>query len=246
MDYLFSEDWLGGYVEFWENNEWMNVSYVEVGGDFSRIGLITSWASGSWDIGDTVEIDWMRITLPFTWSDWSEECTDSSGCPISVPEDATLIQYRVNLATTDPDTTPLVTSVMLTDVGDYLGTGYFASSIIDAGQLASWRDLKHTSELPAGTQIEFETRTGDSASPDTSWSQWEKVNSPISSPDGRYMQYRATLSTIDGEVTPTVHSITITYETGLSSTGSAVLPAVLLGLFMCWCFINKYKKDQCS
>jgi hypothetical protein len=67
--------------------------------------------------------------------------------------------------------------------------------------------------LPAGTSMTVETRTGDTASPDATWSDWSTVDSSgkITSPAGRYIVYRITLSTADASVSPTVFDLTLNY-----------------------------------
>ncbi|MBN2389862.1 MAG: DUF4082 domain-containing protein [Anaerolineae bacterium] len=88
----------------------------------------------------------------------------------------------------------------------------FESRIFDAGGPADWLDLDWTGQQPSNTTVAFETRTGNTPSPDGSWSEWGTVNSPIVSPIGQYMQYRATLSTSSADQTPAVDDVTITYN----------------------------------
>ena len=53
---------------------------------------------------------------------------------------------------------------------------------------------------------------------DGSWSDWEAVNSPIASPNGRYIQYRATLATTDPTQTPVIESVSLTYKALITPT----------------------------
>ena len=88
----------------------------------------------------------------------------------------------------------------------------FISRVIDAGQPAHWLDLSWVGAAPTGTAVTFETRTGNIALPDGSWSTWQTVNSPITNPNGRYIQYRATLQSTDQALTPVVEQVAITYS----------------------------------
>jgi len=67
--------------------------------------------------------------------------------------------------------------------------------------------------VPEGTTVDFFTRTGDTDTPDGSWSEWAGVNSPISSSNGRYLQYQIGVTTTNELLTPTVSSVTVTFET---------------------------------
>ncbi|MBN1657707.1 MAG: Ig-like domain-containing protein [Anaerolineae bacterium] len=90
--------------------------------------------------------------------------------------------------------------------------GTFVSRVFDAGQSVYWLDLSWLGSQPDGTSVAFETRTGDTAVPDGSWSGWATVNSPIASPAGRYLQYRATLTTSDVAVSPIVELVSATFS----------------------------------
>ncbi|HDL64120.1 MAG TPA: 6-bladed beta-propeller, partial [Proteobacteria bacterium] len=96
----------------------------------------------------------------------------------------------------------------------FLSSGTFASSIYDAGTIVDWELISWSETLPAGTDISLETRSGDTPTPDKTWSEWSPVytdstGEAIVSPSSRYIQYRASLSTIDPFVTPTLHEVKI-------------------------------------
>ncbi|MBK7513897.1 MAG: DUF4082 domain-containing protein [Chloracidobacterium sp.] len=89
----------------------------------------------------------------------------------------------------------------------------FTSRVIDAGSVVDWLDLTSTGTTPTGTSVGFETRSGNATDTnDSSWSSWEAVNSPIASPNSRYIQYRSTLANTDDTQTPVVESVNITYQ----------------------------------
>ena len=66
--------------------------------------------------------------------------------------------------------------------------------------------------VPDGGSVGFETRSGFTPVVDGTWSDWAPVGSPITSPTGRYLQYRATLVTGDSKSTPVVQGVEITLE----------------------------------
>ena len=97
----------------------------------------------------------------------------------------------------------------------HMPSGVFTSSIWDADFIATWKNVNWTSTLPQGTSITLQTRTGNTSTPDASWSNWSSIytnsGESIKSPNGRYIQYRALLVTTDVTVTPVLQDVTITY-----------------------------------
>ncbi|MGZ4683131.1 MAG: DUF4082 domain-containing protein, partial [Acidimicrobiales bacterium] len=107
-------------------------------------------------------------------------------------------------------------------------TGTFTSRVLDAGSAATWGALTPTATTPGGTTVTYETRSGPVALPDGSWSAWVPVGAggAIASPAGRYLQYRATLTTLDLAVTPELTSVTVSYRPGGSiNSFVAMLPS---------------------
>lgn len=74
--------------------------------------------------------------------------------------------------------------------------GVFESAALDAGGFAKWGRMTWTAAGDA-KRVEIATRSGNTATPDASWSAWSKGIAPdggaITSPSARYLQYRATI-----------------------------------------------------
>ena len=87
----------------------------------------------------------------------------------------------------------------------------FTSRVLDRGSAADWLTLTSTGERPPDGTATFETRAGDAAHPDGSWSGWQAVGAGdvIGSPDSRYIQYRVTLATSNAAGTPVVADVAI-------------------------------------
>ena len=106
----------------------------------------------------------------------------------------------------------------------YASSGTFLSRIFDAGASAGWLDLSWTADLPAGTSIQMSVRTGDTPSPDGTWSDFAAI--PASGgaigATSQYLQYRAALSTTDDGQTPSLQDVTIDYSPGLDQTPPTV------------------------
>lgn len=94
------------------------------------------------------------------------------------------------------------------------GTGTYVSEPYDAGAVARWGSIRWRVEGKAG-RVELQTRTGNSADPDGSWSAWSEPladpdGSPIPSPEGRFLQWRARVAGSGPEPTR-VASVTVTF-----------------------------------
>ena len=90
-------------------------------------------------------------------------------------------------------------------------TGTFTSSILDAGAIAAWGEASWTADLPAGTSILIETQSSIDGE---TWSGWSAVanGGVIASPTGRYLRYRATLTTNDSTTTPSLRTIRLAWS----------------------------------
>jgi hypothetical protein len=92
--------------------------------------------------------------------------------------------------------------------------GTYESDIRDAGTVASWGAIRwRFNGRPGG--VELVTRSGNTATPDETWSPWSKVyttanGDQIASPNARYLQWKATLSS-DGGDGPVLTSVTAAY-----------------------------------
>ena len=92
--------------------------------------------------------------------------------------------------------------------------GSYDSDVKDAGTVANWGVIRWRASSRAG-QIEFFTRSGNTATPDETWSAWSKAYSnadgeQITSPNARYLQWRVVMSG-DGTQSPVLTSVTAAY-----------------------------------
>lgn len=113
----------------------------------------------------------------------------------------------------------------------YNDTGKYYSKVYDSGLPGTdWNILNWTENAPAGTDITFATRSGDTSTPDNSWSAWSiELTNPagggIISPRSQYLQFRATLSTTDDKLTPYLQEVTISYSLNTRSPATLTAPA---------------------
>jgi len=89
-------------------------------------------------------------------------------------------------------------------------TGSF-TRIFDFGSpVSSFTNIIFNGNTPALTSILFETRSGNTATPDITWSSWAAATGgTITSPLARYLQVRATLSTSDNLVSAMLYDFRV-------------------------------------
>ena len=95
-------------------------------------------------------------------------------------------------------------------------SGTYLSAAWDAQAVAHWGRIGWRASLPSGAKIEISTRTGNSAVPDATWSDWSATytaaeGSPIASPTGRFLQWRARLNRQAGGESPVLSSVSVAY-----------------------------------
>jgi hypothetical protein len=77
--------------------------------------------------------------------------------------------------------------------------GTYESEARDAQMFATWGSLRWRGSIPKDSRIELSTRSGNTETPDETWSVWSPAyssaeGSPITSPKARYLQWRAVLT----------------------------------------------------
>ena len=104
---------------------------------------------------------------------------------------------------------------MLKDPEEYSPLGIFVSTVLDADVSAGFETAFWEATYPAGTAVTVAVRSGNTATPDGTWTVWSSEISGDQGTaivtDGRYWQYRLTLTTSNVFVTPSLHEIIITY-----------------------------------
>ena len=98
--------------------------------------------------------------------------------------------------------------------GAYVSTGTFVSTVFDAGTTATWGAISWTADVPAGTTIQVFTSSGNTATPDSSWSAWTQVNNggTVASPPARYVRFMVILTSSNSALTPVLYDVTINWH----------------------------------
>ena len=156
---------------------------------------------------------------------------------------ATQVRFYVDatLVSTQDVTLPANLRVLASDVNgggglavdsmrlaSYPTSGTFTSRVFDASpRLTAWGALAATGNLAGVT---FQTRSGDSATPDASWSDWQSLGAggAVQSPVRRYLQYRAIL-TGNAFSTPSVTRLAIGYDVDATAPSVQISGVVVSG-----------------
>ncbi|MFC1624085.1 Ig-like domain-containing protein [Candidatus Omnitrophota bacterium] len=98
--------------------------------------------------------------------------------------------------------------------------GELFSDVIEV-DAKEYNTFSWSEDLPENTDITFQTRTGNTPTVDHTWSAWSNpltgsTGTQITSPTGKYIQYKAILSKTNSAISPTLHlnntrDINITY-----------------------------------
>ena len=96
----------------------------------------------------------------------------------------------------------------------YAATGSYMSAVFDAAKTATWVSLNWTATTPAGTTVAVKYRTGNTATPDATWTAFTAAPTPGAALTGtsRYLQFMITETTSIPAQTPVVTDVTIVYR----------------------------------
>lgn len=100
---------------------------------------------------------------------------------------------------------------------NFVSSGTLIGPVLDSGSSQVWQEIEWDPSLSYGTSLTLQTRSGNSPVPDNEWSVWSAANSggraTISSPSGRYIQWKAAFFTNDSFCSPHLKSVSIHYDT---------------------------------
>lgn len=95
-------------------------------------------------------------------------------------------------------------------------SGTYTSSVRDATTGARWGLLQWEGDVTAPARVTFETRSGNTGTPDDTWAEWTAVRDDegvarVASPAARYLQWRVTLASGEPTAAPVIDAVTVTY-----------------------------------
>src|SRR5207253_1319277 len=97
-------------------------------------------------------------------------------------------------------------------------SGSFLSQVFDAGvqtggQQVAWTTLTATTNTPSGTTLAYNVRMGNTATPDSTWTNFVPLSGSGATIGGksRYLQYRIDMATTVPGLTPVVCDLSLGY-----------------------------------
>ncbi|HKY20916.1 MAG TPA: SMP-30/gluconolactonase/LRE family protein [Vicinamibacterales bacterium] len=92
--------------------------------------------------------------------------------------------------------------------------GSYTSLVRDAQTVADWGSLSWRAVVPSGSRVDVFTRSGNTATPDDTWSAWSgpyttAQGEEIKSPNARYLQWKAVLT--GKQASPVLTSVSAAY-----------------------------------
>ena len=94
-------------------------------------------------------------------------------------------------------------------------SGTYVSDVRDTSSVATWGTIRWQATLPTGTAVALHSRTGNTRTPDATWSPWSAAyttaaGTRIESPKARYLQWKAVLTGASG-ASPVLTSVSAAY-----------------------------------
>ncbi|MET0552320.1 MAG: hypothetical protein ABW221_04740, partial [Vicinamibacteria bacterium] len=94
-------------------------------------------------------------------------------------------------------------------------SGTFVSKVRDTETVSTWGRLRWDATVPAGTRVEVQTRSGNTSSPDATWTDWSAAytraaGDPVTSERARFLQIKATLHGT-GSASPVLEALSAAY-----------------------------------
>uniref|UniRef100_A0A7V3VU39 T9SS type A sorting domain-containing protein n=1 Tax=candidate division WOR-3 bacterium TaxID=2052148 RepID=A0A7V3VU39_UNCW3 len=116
---------------------------------------------------------------------------------------------------------------MFREIGNVYNRKYYEdyiSSVFDANSIADWGTIEWDASTPPGSSVLFWLRSGNTPTPDNSWTDWIPVTNAGSIPENlnaRYLQYKARLAFTNPAYLPSLAEVRISYAT------AGIIPATV-------------------
>ena len=100
--------------------------------------------------------------------------------------------------------------------GQRPAAGEYVSAVKDTARTSHFGAFRWEGDVPGGTKLEFAFRSGESATPDATWSAWSSWTPgahgmDVQAPDGRYLQWKARMSG-SADASPRVRRVEAAYR----------------------------------
>ncbi|PYR91065.1 MAG: hypothetical protein DMF84_18525 [Acidobacteria bacterium] len=149
-------------------------------------------------------IDWNATSVVY-WIDGAKVAAHAATFPASL---------RMTMVGSDLFKSTGVLTIDWMRSTPYAAAGKYTSKVFDAGAPVSWLTMSWNAEKPAGTNIVGSYRTGNTPTPDATWTAFATV--PVSggalAESSRYIQYVLQESTTNTAQTPAVKDVVIAFN----------------------------------
>jgi PKD repeat protein len=200
------------------------VNYTAAAGDAwaiistgqSGTGLLArSWnGTGPWSTETSTPIPGSFFGSPHRYRiDWGPDTIEYyvDGVKVATHNIAITLQMRPMPA--DSVVGGATVSVDWMRMSPYASSGSFTSRVFDSQGVVTSGNISWDADTPVGTTLALSFRTGNTAIPDVSWSDFNTAANGEEIGSGfRYIQYKADLSTTDLNHTPTLQAVSILYN----------------------------------
>lgn len=101
-------------------------------------------------------------------------------------------------------------------IENHSSKGTYFSNIKDTETTSTWGRISWKATVPTGTSLSLYTRSGNTKTPDDTWSDWQSMGTDpegkqVSNPKARFVQWKAEFSTTDTGVTPELQQVSLAY-----------------------------------
>jgi hypothetical protein len=94
-------------------------------------------------------------------------------------------------------------------------SGEYLSSVLDTETISSWGRMEWAADVPAGTTVQLQTRSGNTSEPDATWNDWsppyQKMEEQVLSPKARYLQFKILFKSQTGKISPSFQKVILFY-----------------------------------
>lgn len=101
-------------------------------------------------------------------------------------------------------------------IQDHSASGSYYSDIKDTQTSSTWGQISWKANVPEGTSLTLSTRSGNTRTPDATWSDWQNAGTDpagkqVLNPRARFLQWKADFGTSNPKITPILRSVTVAY-----------------------------------
>ena len=208
-----------GFGVDFNGEPWAMFSTAGGGGLFARTNGTSTQIPGSWfGTPHLFRIEWTSAGATY-FIDGQQ-----------VASHAIAIATQLRPLASDFDLGTGTVSINWLRMSPYVPSGTFTSRVFDAGATTNWGAATWNADVPSGGTLEVRVRTGNTPTPDVTWSTFSPLASSGASvgANARYLQYQVVSTSSTGSATPVFRDIS--FQVGGAPPGPDTTPPVITGV----------------